>query len=322
MTQCNTEYTNFLPLFSDLKLDPDIDMLYMLHRDSEHLTIDKFQNKQIWSTRKNIYLIDCESGLVTKDLDWQKDTRVYTWTPTVTNHDRSYTYHFWFDWLQDIESYLSCFKKINKVKTKSYYFDALLGTPRTHKDIVMEHIKSSKHRENFLISYNGNPTINPDCIWLPGSEYEDNQMMVVYNNNQVTYSACVIPYKIYNQCWYSLVAENSEEQPNFYTEKTGKPLLSKRLFVMFAGQHHLKHLREFGFKTFDGIIDESYDDIENLETRYQQAWKQVEFLLEQDPIEIYKLAEPILEHNRNHFITTDWQKEMHEKIQNISRSSK
>lgn len=322
MVQYKTEYTNFLPLFKDLNLDPTYDMLYILHKDDPQLTINDFEKQPIWSNRKNIYLIDSETGLVAKDLAWQNDTRVHTWTPTVTKLERAHTFHFWFDWMQEIEFHLGVFNNLETAKTKPYYFDALLGTPRNHKDIVLEYIKNSSIMEKFLISYNGNPISNPGCIWLPGSDYEDNESIVLYNNNQVTNSSCVIPYKIYNQCWYSLVAETDESQPNFYTEKTGKPLLSKRLFVIFAAQHHLKQLREFGFKTFDGIIDETYDNIENLEKRYQEAWKQIEFLMEQDPLKIYKQAEPILEHNRNHFIKTNWQKEMHEKIQNISQLSK
>jgi len=178
------------------------------------------------------------------------------------------------------------------------------------------------NKNKFLTSYNGNPYYGDSSKWLLATDDEIAGEPILYNNVQQANPGCVIPYRIYNQCLYSVVAETSGSRPNFYTEKTGKPLLSKRIFVMFAGQHHLRNLRGFGFKTFDGILDESYDDIKDLETRYQQAWKQVEFLMNQDPVEIYKQADPILEHNRNHLMSTNWKEEMHEKIQNISHSSK
>lgn len=320
MTQCITDYTNFLPLFNDLNLDPETDMLWLLHH-KQQLTLEELRNKPFWTNKKNIFLIDSEQYL-TEDISWQSDSRIHVWTPNVTNDAKHYTYHFWLNWMQEIESYLGYFKKIETAKFKSYYFDALLGTPRAHKNIVKNLIDNSKNKNKFMLSYNGNPFINPTCNWITATNKDIPGEPIMYNSVQEANPTCVIPYKIYNQCWYSLVAETNETQPNFYTEKTGKPLLSKRLFVMFAGQHHLKNLKESGFKTFDGIIDESYDDISDLETRYQQAWKQVEFLLEQDPVVIHKQAESILEYNHNHFMTTDWQKEMYEKIQNISQSSK
>lgn len=320
MTQYNTEYTNFLPLFKDLNLDPETDILWLMHH-KQRLTLEELKNKLFWTSKKNIFLIDCEQYL-TIDTSWQEDIRIQVWMPIVTNHARSHTYHFWFNWMQEIEKSLKYFNKIEHLNNKTYFFDALLGTSRYHKDLVKNLIDNSVDKDKFLVSYNGNPMNVPDIKWILAVDEEIPGKPILYNKVQEAPADNVIPYKIYNQCWYSLVAETSAKHPNFYTEKTGKPLLSKRLFVMFAGPHHLKHLKKFGFRTFNGIIDESYDDIEDLETRYQAAWKQVEFLLEQDPVEIYKLAEPILEHNRNHFITTDWQKEMHEKIQNISQSSK
>lgn len=295
-------------------------MLWLLHHNNQKYSLDKLKNNLIWNSRKNIFLIDSEQHLP-EDVSWHSDKRVHTWTPTVTNHARSYTYHFWFNWMQEIEKSLKYFNKIEHLNNKTYFFDALLGTPRTHKDIVKTLIDNSISKDKFMVSYNGNP-LDPNCKYLMGVDEEHKLGSVLYNKVQVANSSCVIPYRIYNKCWYSLIAETSGNQPNFYTEKTAKPLLSQRLFVTFAGQHHLKHLNEFGFKTFDGIIDESYDQIKDIETRYQQAWTQIEFLLTQDPVQIYKQAKPILEHNHNHFMTTNWQKEMHEKIQNISQSSK
>ena len=39
-------------------------------------------------------------------------------------------------------------------------------------------------------------------------------------------------------------------------------IFAKRLFVLFAEPFYLKKLKALGYKTFDSIIDESYDDCE------------------------------------------------------------
>jgi hypothetical protein len=98
-------------------------------------------------------------------------------------------------------------------------------------------------------------------------------------------------------------AENSYNQ---YTEKVAKPIVAGRPFVAFAGQHYLANLRHLGFKTFESVIDESYDSIANLRERMQAAWYQVEWLCAQDPAHIYGELHDVLQHNHEHFLSTDW----------------
>jgi len=285
-------------------------------------TLPELSNNPNWLSQKNIFLIDCENYLLDNDCNWLDDTRIHIWTPCVSNVERANCYHFWFDWMQEIEKSLNYISQLQPTETKRYFFDALLGTQRLHKNLVHGFIQNYANKDKFLISYTGNPFTSPESNWIKSVDNEIPGQLLTYNKTQQANSSCVIPYLIYNQCWYSLVAETVGSYPNFYTEKTGKPLLSKRLFVMFAAKHHLKHLRDFGFKTFDGIIDESYDNIEDQETRYQQAWKQVEFLMNQNPLAIYEQAECVLDHNYNHFMNTDWKKDMHKRIKKISQSSK
>ena len=63
-------------------------------------------------------------------------------------------------------------------------------------------------------------------------------------------------------------------------------------------------MREKGYKTFDSLWDESYDEIADPEERANEALKQAKALiLSPDLPEIYKKAAPILEHNYNLLMT-------------------
>ena len=107
-----------------------------------------------------------------------------------------------------------------------------------------------------------------------------------------------IPVKIYDASWYSIVAETRWESDNlFITEKLGKPLWSKRVFINFGAKDCLAYLRSQGFQTFDGIIDESYDTEPNNRKRFEMAWEQVKLLSTLDPLDVYRRAEPALENN-------------------------
>jgi hypothetical protein len=116
--------------------------------------------------------------------------------------------------------------------------------------------------------------------------------------NQPVQMSCLVPTKVYQASWFSLIAETSPcSDIIFATEKTTKALFAKRIFVMFASPGHLKFLKSLGFKTFDTIFDETYDTILNAEKRYDAAFQQVMFLAEADPVELYRKAMPILDHN-------------------------
>jgi ElaB/YqjD/DUF883 family membrane-anchored ribosome-binding protein len=91
------------------------------------------------------------------------------------------------------------------------------------------------------------------------------------------------------------------------TEKTAKVALGRRVFVAFAGCGFLQLMRDAGFQTFDGIIDESYDRIENDQDRWQAAFDQVLKLCEVDQTDVLSQARPILEHNYDLIMQHPWQ---------------
>jgi hypothetical protein len=54
----------------------------------------------------------------------------------------------------------------------------------------------------------------------------------------------------------------------YITEKTLKPMLCKKIFIVAGPRGVLSHLRSKGFKTFDDFIDETYDSISNPNDRF------------------------------------------------------
>jgi hypothetical protein len=88
------------------------------------------------------------------------------------------------------------------------------------------------------------------------------------------------------------------------TEKTFKAIALEMPFVLVAPAHSLEYLREYGFKTFAGIFDESYDDetndIQRIE-RVVQLLKDLDSLSVKERQQIHLACLPIVEHNYNHF---------------------
>ena len=95
------------------------------------------------------------------------------------------------------------------------------------------------------------------------------------------------------------------------TEKTFKPIALGMPFVLSAPVGSLKYLRQYGFKTFDSVWDESYDaDPEDTVRvlRLTELLKKLDQQSEQEKNAMFKKCIPIIEHNWNHFYNGGFEK--------------
>ncbi len=87
------------------------------------------------------------------------------------------------------------------------------------------------------------------------------------------------------------------------SEKIFKGFCYKTPFVIFAQHGVLKLLKELGFKTFDWLIDESYDKEIDDKKRLNLVFKEIEKLLNTPKEDLKKLIEKnsdIMEYNYKH----------------------
>jgi hypothetical protein len=201
-------------------------------------------------------------------------------------------------------------------EVKPYAFDALLGRKKRHRDIAWNYINQHLGKQGlttYMNSYDTNFVDNDSQQWIwesAGLEFKKKIEWTVdfvdYYGHEMSISQ-VIPIGVYNQTAYSLVAEtNIENDYVFFTEKTVKPILAQRLFITLGNRYTLARLRELGFKTFDSIIDESYDAIEGTDQRFKAALDQLAWLCQQPQADILEKCRAIVEHNARHMIETDW----------------
>jgi hypothetical protein len=208
--------------------------------------------------------------------------------------------HF-FSKIVDVCKYQSWDQTTSKPKI----FDALLGIAKEHRILVYEKlIEADLLNQTFLNIHGSVNYTSPDLI-----EYDDpiitedarkNSMRGLpglANGIGVSHS---IPFKIYQNSWYSIVAETNPWFSNFLSEKTAKPLFEKKIFVMFGPQGSLAHLQSMGYQTFHGIIDESYDQEPDHNARWSMAFDQVIKLSKSNHVDVYKTAQTVLDYNHQH----------------------
>lgn len=225
-----------------------------------------------------------------------------TFTPTINWFIDPINYYTRYQWAKNL------LEKLNFTPDKPYRFDILLGQTKPHRDKLNDLVKSSHVKNMCIYSYFKN-SISDGVYW--DSNINTNQHTLTSEifqiNGEDARPSALLPIEIYNQSYYSVVCETTSfNSYNQYTEKVAKPILAKRPFIVFAGQYYVKNLKSLGFKTFDSIIDESYDLESNMSIRFKLAWQQVEWLCHQNPTHILNQLESILIHNQQHFLNTDW----------------
>lgn len=93
--------------------------------------------------------------------------------------------------------------------------------------------------------------------------------------------------------------------PGFLTEKTWKPISCRKPFLLVATPYALRDLRKLGYKTFDGIINESYDSIEDNAQRMKAIGDEIERinnLSKEEYTELLDKTKEIVEFNHNVYI--------------------
>jgi hypothetical protein len=142
-----------------------------------------------------------------------------------------------------------------------------------------------------------------------------------------------------HSCWLSLFDQAAESllylvtetvatgRRHHLTEKTFKPIALGMPFVIVGTRGSLEYLRSYGFRTFEGIWDESYD-LEPDSVRIQRIASLLRSLDELGPEakqDLFDQCQEVVEHNWNHFYNGGFEavlwKELNEVLNGIESNS-
>jgi len=189
-------------------------------------------------------------------------------------------------------------------RERDHTFEVMLGIPKPHRDLCRGWVTDNVSTRHYLMSDPMTPTTTFDQLPVdsvfrePEMKSDPNSYTVDYLGRR-TWQSMVLPIRLYEKTQHSVVCETWTDVC-FPTEKTCKPIMAQRLFVVLSCQGYLAHLRQLGFRTFGGIIDESYDSEPNDTVRWTQALEQMKSLVGRPWPELWPQLQPIVEHNLQH----------------------
>lgn len=232
----------------------------------------------------------------------------YKWTPYY------YFFHGWaaLDWYRGYNRSYLITDPMQRIITRSFISpNRIIGGKRKHRVDLM-HLLLERNIKNAHISF-------PEVCPAEGTHINDiaspEQRTIFANAGLPWHFAGETDHPMHS-CWLSLFDESAESlaylvtetiatgRRHHLTEKVFKPICLRMPFVLVSTAGSLKYLRKYGFKTFDSIWDESYDDeIDDISRLIKIAdlLKQIDSLSESTKQDLFKKAWPIIEYNYNHF---------------------
>jgi hypothetical protein len=121
-----------------------------------------------------------------------------------------------------------------------------------------------------------------------------------YGHIQESFLSLVTETLIEDELMFTDRQEHNENFPIFLTEKTYRPISVGHPFMIFGTRHHLKKLKERGFRTFDAWWSEKYDEEIDPNLKTKMIVKEIQKLSAMSPSELRKMRyemEPVLLHN-------------------------
>ena len=269
---------------------------------------------------------------ITRDFDWINSIpNLLITTPCQHNFGSlNYPWITWQHWLQDaadvyrqpgMAEYIDT---LDTASPKLKSFDVLLGGERPYRTMLHDWIEEDPVLSaGVIMSYYGGTTTRPKIILEPNMDPE--RLPTLFHTGfsiefcgVSTRMSVVPPVSVYQQCAYSVVTEtNAQHNYVFFTEKIARVMVCQRLFIALSSYRYLHYLRQAGFQTFDVIINESYDLEVDDTRRWRMAFEQMQALATMDQQQVLERIQPIVQHNRQVLMETDWHKKMSQQVTQI-----
>lgn len=245
-------------------------------------------------------------------------------TTLITGHDhamdldrgnRSIGFDRWDFHMYKISTDPRISQEINRHGVQSALYDVLVlpGTPRSHRIQWINEFDNHIKDLRLLIGHDHAQINNARNIRDMGYEEYFNKISTDEFRPRQSYESffdqddhLYLPFlphrRMFRDCKVNAVLETTGRATDFpfVTEKTLKPMIHARPFVVFGDTGTLQKLRQEGFMTFSEFCDEGYDQETDAETRIKKSIQAVHQLIDacdQCPDKI----DAICDHNQKHF---------------------
>jgi hypothetical protein len=307
------EYANFFDLIPD-KIIKDVnnDKGKIIINYSHEGWVSNFLLKQMYLGAKNAGIKLNNIILILNDYNLEKKLEIFKDKFDIEEYPTVINYSYYLT-----TSAKHLYNKYNKIINKNIHFELIkpykfLCLNRrldVHRVVLLSEILT-EIQNCALISFDKQLITNEiDTLFMKRPDVEikfnnlPNKIIADREDIKNTNGYAHENENLFLDSYISIVTETSFYIDNdFISEKIWKPLYQFHPLIVVGRPHLLKYLREIGFKTFDWLIDETYDTIDDNDLRMEAIIKEIKKLNELSLEEIQTIIKENfdkLEHNHN-----------------------
>lgn len=288
----------------------------MMYLDqSEGITQEKIINKAIETGAKEILLLaetewECNFGgkeTVAKLAEMGVTLKVIHGSFRNQNYDDMYTnigldpekdvffwVTFWFNWAE--------FQLIQQLYHYNYMpppvfkhpFICLNNRSHLHRCATVEELAKTGLIDKGIVTWHDFLQENPT---YPFKYFDRSKKRILNDDFPTKLDSFLIPQE-FHESFFHLITE-ATLGAHFITEKTVLPILLKKPFAVVSSPGYHRKLVELGFKLYDEIIDYSFDDEPDLNTRVSMLVGQLNYMCSTDTGALFDKVREKLLHNYN-----------------------
>ena len=170
-----------------------------------------------------------------------------------------------------------CDNIIQKDTDLPYKFLNLNRVCKPHRSIIAQEM-CLKYNDKSLWSYTTTDinSVTEHLGWFGSKKKFIKSLPKIIDVDQAVNDNSV-NFEMQKQAYINIVTESLFDRDHtvFYSEKTFKPIASGQPFILVATANSLPKLRELGYQTYNGLINEHYDTIENPKARIKEVIKEI-----------------------------------------------
>jgi len=243
----------------------------------------------------------------------EKICKQFNWKPLY------YFFHGWaaLDWYRGYDKTFLIKPPADRTVTKTFIApNRIVAGERQHRLEMLYHVFKNNLLDNHISCPETCPAENiriQDAVKPLVARYPDIESVFAKQPLPIEFAGETgAPM---HSCWLSLFDESADSllylvtetvatgRRHHITEKTFKPIALGMPFVIVGTQGSLEYLRSYGFRTFEGIWDESYDQAEDSVRieRIASLLRSLDELSVTAKQDLFAQAREVIEHNWNHF---------------------
>jgi hypothetical protein len=246
-----------------------------------------------------------------------------------------YFFHGWaaLDWYRGYDRTFLITPPNQRKITKTFIApNRIIAGERQHRLEMLYHIFKNKLLDNHISCPEVCPAENInilDAVRPLTAKYPDIQEVFAKQSLPINFSG-ETDHPMHS-CWLSLFDESAESllylvtetvatgRRHHITEKTFKPIALGMPFVIVGTRGSLEYLRSYGFRTFEGIWDESYDSAEDdvRIARIASLLRSLDELPAEVKQDLFDAAQEVINHNWNHFYNGGFEAVLWQELQEM-----